>query len=364
MSIPIRPNVAAMKAYTPGKPISEVQRELGLDRVVKLASNENPLGPSPKAKAAVQSAAAEMHTYPDSSAHDLRAALADHFELDAQHFVVANGSDELIHLLGLALLDGPDDEVIVGFPSFVRYDASAHLANCKLIRVPLDKDFRHDLKAMAAACTENTKILYVANPNNPTGTIVHRDEVDELLQAVPEHVTIVLDEAYFEFAEHVDTYPTAVEYIRKGHPVVGLRTMSKAYGLAGIRIGYGIFPLELADALNRAREPFNVNSLALAAGIAALGDTDHLNATLRNNEIQGKRIIDALRAAGAKTVDGYANFVWADFGRATRPIFEALLADGVIVRAGDLLGDPNCLRVSIGTEDEVSIFCAALAKIS
>ena len=173
----------------------------------------------------------------------------------------------------------------------------------------------------------------------------------------------MLDEAYFEFAAHVETYPTAVEYIREGYPVVGLRTMSKAYGLAGIRIGYGMFPLELADALNRAREPFNVNSLAQAAGMAALGDIEHLNATLENNEFQGRRIVTALRTAGATTVDGYANFVWADFGYPTRPIFDALLKEGVIVRAGDLLGNPNCLRVSIGTEEEVSIFAAALTKV-
>jgi histidinol-phosphate aminotransferase len=352
-----------MTPYTPGKPIAEVQRELGLDRVVKLASNENPLGPSPKAIAAVTQAAQQMHIYPDGASYDLRVALAAHFGVEAGHFVVGNGSDELIHLLGLALLDGPDDEIIVGYPSFVRYDASAFLANSKLVRVPLDSEYRHDLKAMSAACTPNTKLLYIANPNNPTGTIVHRDEVKELLDSIPSHVTVVLDEAYFEFASHVDSYPNALEFIQAGYQVVGLRTMSKAYGLAGIRVGYGIFPLELADAINRAREPFNVNLLAQVAGVAALTDTEHLEATLSNNLAQGARMVKVLEEVGAKPCLAYANFVWVDFGKPTRPIFEALLREGVIVRPGDLLGNANCMRISIGTAEETDIFEAALRKV-
>ncbi len=363
MSIPIRANVAAMTPYTPGKPIAEVQRELGLERVVKLASNENPLGPSPKAIAAVSEAAKGMHVYPDGASFDMRHALAAHFELDAAHFVVANGSDELIHLLGLALLDQPEDEVVVGYPSFVRYDASAHLANCKLVRVPLDSEYRHDLKAMAKVCTANTKILYIANPNNPTGTIMLRDEVKQLLDAVPPNVTVILDEAYYEFASHVPEYPTALEFIREGYSVVGLRTMSKAYGLAGIRVGYGMLPLELADALNRAREPFNVNLLAQVAGVAALSDTDHLERTLQNNMEQGARMVKVLEEVGAKPCLAYANFIWVDFGRATRPIFDALLREGVIVRPGDVLGNENCMRISIGSPDETSFFEHAIRNV-
>ena len=350
-----------MHPYSPGKPIDEVKRELGLSEVVKLASNENPLGPSPKAIAAVKAAAEEMHLYPDGAAYDLKQAISAKFGVPHNRVVVGNGSDEIIHMLGLVMLSGPEDEVIVGEPSFVRYDAAAHLAPSKLIKVPLDSDYRHDLSAMAARVTPNTKMVFVANPNNPTGTVVGRREVDAFLRDVPSDVLLILDEAYLEFAEHLEDYPASTLYLDRPN-VVGLRTFSKTHGLAGIRVGYGFVPEWLSDAIDRAREPFDVNALAQAAGIAALSDTEHVRRTLENNTRGMKRLNEFLVAHGARPVESYANFVLADFGRPARPLFDQLLRQGVIVRPGDVLGCPNCLRISIGTDEEMSKLLSALEQ--
>ena len=359
----IRPNVLKMTPYSPGKPIAEVKRELGLERVVKLASNENPLGPSPKAVEALKKAAEEAHIYPDGAAHDFRSAAAERFGVPYESVIVGNGSDELIHLLGLIFLDSADDEIIVGYPSFVRYDAAAHLANAKVVQVPLDSDYRHDLPAMVKAVSENTKRLFVANPNNPTGTLVTKAEVDAMLRDLPEHVTVILDEAYYEFAANESDFPCSVDYVLEGRNVVGLRTLSKTYGLAGIRLGYGFAPAKIADAINRAREPFNVNSLAQVAGIAALDDEAHVQRTVENNRRGLQTLAGAFETIGAKPYPSFANFVFADLGQPARPVFQALLERGVIVRPGDVLGAPNCLRVSVGTEEEIDIFVKALTEV-
>jgi histidinol-phosphate aminotransferase len=355
MSAPVRPNVLQMEPYAPGKPIAEVKRELGLDRVVKLASNENPYGPSPLAIQAVERAAREMHIYPDGAAYNLKQAVADKFGIPAANVMVGNGSDELIHLLGLMFLN-EGDEVIVGDPSFVRYDAAAQLAPAKLVKVPLDADLRHDLPAMARAVTDRTKMLFIANPNNPTGTVVTREEVDRLMADVPDHVVVILDEAYYEFAQHLPEYPVSLDYVRQGRNVVGLRTFSKAYGLAGVRLGYGFAPEAIVDAYQRAREPFNVNSLAQAAGVAALQDDEHVRKTVENNRRGLERLAGVFTSLGAKPIDSFANFAYADMGAPADPIFRALLQRGVIVRAGSHVGHPNCLRVSVGTEEEMQIF--------
>ncbi len=359
----LRPNVLLMQPYTPGKPISEVQRELGLDRVVKLASNENPLGPSPMAIAAVKQAAESMHIYPDGAAYELRHALAERFDMPESTVMIGNGSDELIHLLGLVFLDCPDDEVIVGDPSFVRYDAAAHLAPAKLIKVALDKDYRHNLPAMAKAVTAKTKLLFIANPNNPTGTVVGKAELISFLKQLPKTVTVVLDEAYFEFAEGLADFPVSTDLIREGYNVIGLRTFSKTYGLAGIRIGYGFAADPIIDAIERAREPFNVNSLAQVAAVAALQDHEHIRRTIEINTRGLERIADALRGIGATPCASHANFVFADLHRPAMPIFQALLRKGVIVRAGDMFGTPTCMRVSVGTDEEVTFFIEKLNQV-
>lgn len=363
MPIRVRANVQRMQPYSPGKPVEEVKRELGLDRVIKLASNENPFGPSPKALAAIESAAKNLHIYPDGSAHALRQAVAGKHRVPEKNLVFGNGSDELIHLLGLILLEGGENEVVLGNPTFTRYHAAAHLSSAKLVEVPLDSGFKHDLPAMAKAITERTRMVFLANPNNPTGTIVRKAEVDAFLRDLPEGVPLVLDEAYYEFAADEPGFPNSRDYVLDGKPVIGLRTFSKAYGLAGIRVGFGFAPTEVIDAMERAREPFNVNSLAQAAAIGALDDDEHVRKTVDSNREGLARLEQALRAVGGKTYPSFANFVLADLGRPARPVFDELLKRGVIVRPGDVLGAPTCLRVSVGTPEELDAFCQALHQI-
>jgi len=359
----VRPNILEMTPYSPGKPIDEVKRELGLDRVVKLASNENPLGPSPKALEAIAEAAKSLHIYPDGASYNLRHRLAERFDLPMNQVIVGNGSDELLHLIGLLFLDGPNDNIIVGYPSFSRYDASAHLANAELIRVPLNSEYVHDLQAMADAVNENTRLVYVANPNNPTGTIVTKAEFDAFLDRIPERVMVILDEAYYEFAADQTEYPNSLDYVKAGRNVIGMRTFSKAYGLAGIRLGYAFVPEYICDAIDRAREPFNVNLLAQAAGVAAIGDDEYVARTVAVNREGLDRLNAAFEKVGAKPVQSFANFVFADLGQPAKPIFEALLKEGVITRSGHVLGAPNCLRVSIGTPDEMDYFIEKLFKV-
>jgi len=358
--IPIRPNVLRMQPYSPGKPIDEVKRELGLDRVVKLASNENPFGPSPKAVEAVKQAAEKMHIYPDGAAYDLKKALSDKLNLPVANLMVGNGSDELIHMVGLILMGSEEDEMIMGDPSFSRYDPAAQLAPARLIKVPLDAQYRHDLTAMARIVTDKTKLIWIANPNNPTGTIVRKAELDRFLDDIPDNVVVALDEAYYEFAEHADDFPNSRDYVLAGKNVIGLRTFSKAYGLAGIRLGYGFGPETIIDAINRVREPFNVNCLAQIAGIAALEDEEHVKKTVENNRRGIELLAGVFEKAGAKPCESFANFIYADLGRPARPVFQALLERGVITRPGDVLGNPNCLRVSVGTEEEMQIFVKEL----
>ena len=358
MSAIIRPNVLQMEPYAPGRPIEDVKREFNLDRVVKLASNENPFGPSPLAVEAIQRAAANLHQYPDGSAAAIRNAIAAKFGLEAENILLGNGSDELIHLIGLLFLDGPDTEMIMGNPSFVRYDAAAHLAPAKLTKIPLDSDHKHDLDRMLEAVTPNTRVIFVANPNNPTGTVVTGTAIRAFLDKLPAHVTLVLDEAYFEFAAHAPEMPNSAELVREGYNVIGLRTFSKAYGLAGIRVGFGFAPKSVVDAYHRAREPFNVNSLAQVAAIAALDDTEHLQKTVENNTLGLQFLKNLFEQTGGTPVESYANFAYADLHREADPVFQALLRKGVIVRSGKHVGHPNFLRVSVGTMEELEIFAS------
>ena len=341
-----------MRPYSPGKPAEEVRRELGV-AAIKLASNENPFGPSPKAVEAMRAEAERAHLYPDASAFELKEALSRKFSVPTEQIAVGNGSDELIHLLGLILLGEPGDEVIVGRPSFVRYDATAEVAACKLIAVPLDERFTHDLTAMARHVSARTKIVFIANPNNPTGTIVTRAELDAFLRDVPDEVAVVLDEAYYEYAAGDSDYPDSRSYVLEGREnLIGLRTFSKAYGLAGMRLGYGFMPAFFREAVEAVREPFSVNRAALAAGVAALADDEHVRRTVDHTVRAIQDISAAVAECGGRAVPARANFVLADFGRPARPIFEAMMRDGVIVRDGAAIGAPHCLRITVGTEEE------------
>jgi len=356
------PNISRLVPYRHGKSIAEVQRELGITRIIKLASNENSLGPSPKAQEAVHAFAAKMHHYPDAVSHDLRHALAERMGLSPDSFVFGNGSDDVIHLLGVTFLE-PGDEVIQGDPSFVRYEAAAILNNAPCHMVPLTRDWVHDLEAMAKRINVQTRMVFIANPNNPTGTLVGRDALTRFLDRMPERVLVVLDEAYYEYAAHVPDFADSLGYIREGRNVIGLRTFSKAYGLAGLRIGYGVTRPEIADWLNRTREPFNVNLLAQAAAVAALDDEAHVARTLAMNE-EGKRAFyAAFDALGLPYAPTYGNFVWVDVQRDCKAVFEALLHKGVITRTGDIFGAPTHLRVTIGTPEENALFLDALRTV-
>ena len=361
MATPIRPNVLRMHLYQPGKPISTVKRELGLKQVVKLASNENPFGASPKAVEAVKKALHEMNLYPDGAAYDLRHALSVRFGLPMSRIVVGNGSDELIGNIALALIQDQEDEILTGEHSFPRYDAAADLAPCRLVKVPLTRGWRFDLPALAAAITDRTRIIYIANPNNPTGTMVTRDELEAFLDEVPDHVLVVLDEAYFEFARHNREYPDGREYVLQNRNVAALRTFSKAHGLAAVRVGYGFVPEYLADGLERVRAPFSLNSLAQVAGLAALYDDAHVRKTLDNNLEGLANLSLVFQGQGCQVTDSYTNFHFVDLGRPADKVFDALLRRGYIVRP--VGGLPSHIRVTVGTPDENQGFIEAFRAV-
>ena len=290
----VEENITRLHAYHPGKPVEEVERELGITGIIKLASNENPLGPAPAAVAVMQALASKMHIYPDANCHLLRQVVAEKLRISPDALVFGNGSDDVIHLLGITFLN-PGDEVIQSDPSFVRYESAATLNNAKLHLVPLLPDWNHDADALIAKINDRTRLIFLANPNNPTGTILGRAAVERIVNAAPERALVVLDEAYYEYAMNDADFPDALQYVRDGRNVVVLRTFSKAYGLAGLRVGFGAMRPEIAEWLNRTREPFNVNYMAQIAAVAALHDAAHITETLRVNEEGQARILRRVR---------------------------------------------------------------------
>jgi histidinol-phosphate aminotransferase len=359
-SLHVGENVSRLVPYQPGKPVEEVQRELGLTEVIKLASNENPLGPSLRAVQALRDAAEKVYLYPDGACYELRQSVASHLQIPQDHLIFGNGSDELIHYLGVTYLQ-PGDEVIQADPSFVRYEAAAILNGADCIKVPL-KNWTHDLEAMADRITERTRLIFIANPNNPTGTIVTRREVEALLDRLPERVLLVLDEAYYEYVESHD-YPRGVDYVRQGRNIILLRTFSKAYGLAGLRLGYGIARPQIIGHLNQVREPFNVNLIAQAAGAAAIADLEHVERSRQVNAVGKQTLYRAFESLGLEFTPTEGNFIWVDVGRNSREVFNALLRRGIIVRTGDIFGAPTHLRVTIGTPTQNEAFLNALEEV-
>ena len=355
-------NITRLVAYVPGKPIEEVERELGITGIVKLASNENSLGPSPKAIEAVHQWAAKMHQYPDLTCYKLRHALGAELDIAPEMLVFGNGSDDLIHLLGVTFLE-PGDEVIQADPSFVRYEAAAILNNAPIHLVPLTADWVHDLDAMKAKVNAKTRLIFIANPNNPTGTIVTRAALDRFLEGLPERVLVILDEAYYEYAVADPEYPHCLDYVREGRNVILLRTFSKAYGLAGHRIGYGIMRPDLAGWLERTREPFNVNYMAQAAAEAAITDTEHVARTMEMTDAGKRAFYAAFEELGLPYAPTHANFVWVDVRRDCREVYNALLHKGVITRTGALWNASTFLRVTIGNEAENTKFLTALRDV-
>ncbi len=361
-SLQVTPNIAKLVPYRHGKSVAEVERELGITGIIKLASNENSLGPSPHAVKAMREFASRMNLYPDAGTYDLQQALAAKLSVSPESLVFGNGSDDIIHLLGITFLS-EGDEVIQAHPSFVRYEAAATLNNCKCHLIPLTADWTHDLDAMADAITDKTRLVFITNPNNPTGTIVTQQALDRYFARVPDRVITVIDEAYYEYAANSSEYPNTLPFINSGKHVAILRTFSKAYGLAGLRLGYGIMSPEIAGWLNRTREPFNVNLMAQAAGIAALSDAQHVQDSVGANESGKLQFYTVLEELGLPYAPTYGNFVWFDTGTDSKLAYTGLLHKGVITRTGDIFGAPTYLRVTIGSEAENAKLLNALREL-
>jgi histidinol-phosphate aminotransferase len=353
------PQLRDLVSYVPGKPIDDVARELGLDpnKIVKLASNENPLGPSPKAVKAMQEALVKAHFYPDGNGYHLRVAIAQKYGLTIDQVILGNGSNEIIEFLGHGFLQ-PGDNIIVANHAFSIYRLMAQLLGAKTIEVP-DPGFKHDLPEMARAINERTKQVYVANPNNPTGTMADEKTLDRFVEEVPEDVVIVLDEAYYEFLENP---PDSLKYIKDHKNVILLRTFSKCQGLAGLRVGYGLGHPELIKLLQKTRQPFNVNAIAQVGAIAGLQDEEHQRRT-KEVTTEGRKFLESEFAKRKlEYVPSVANFVLANVGSGKR-VFQELLKKGVIVRAMDEYKLPEWIRVSVGTPDQNRSFLEALDSV-
>ncbi|MAG33415.1 MAG: histidinol-phosphate transaminase [Deltaproteobacteria bacterium] len=354
----IKPHIRDLSPYEPGKPMEELERELGISDSIKLASNENPLGPSPKAVEAMREAAGEIHRYPDGASFALRRALSERLGVAQSQLVFGTGADEILELIAKTLI-GPGDEVVYGWPSFAMYPIVVKGMGATGLPVPLTSELVHDLDAMAAAVTGRTRVVMVCNPNNPTGTSVGAEAFDRFVAALPADVVLAIDEAYFEFVRRED-FPDVISLIAKRPGTLVLRTFSKIYGLAGIRIGYAICDEELASYLERARHPFNVNGLAEVGALAALDDHEHVRRTLEVNRTGIEYLEAELAKMGIETWPTDANFLLARTGAGD---FDALLAKGVIVRPMGGFGLTEHVRVSIGLPEENERLIKALAEI-
>lgn len=358
MSPLVIPSIEALVPYEGGKPIEELAREYGITDAVKLASNENPLGPSPRAIEAARATLASVHRYPDGVAYALRDAIARFHGVRLDEVLQGAGSNELLDLV-VRTFATPAHHIVFGEPAFIVYRIAALAYGVPFTAVPM-QDLTHDLPAMAAAVTPQTRVLFVANPNNPTGTYVSRTAVEELLRSVPPEVIVVMDEAYFEYADAPD-YPNSLALRHLRERLIVMRTFSKAYGLAGLRIGYAIGPARLIDYMNRMRAPFNTSIPGQAAAVAALEDQAHVTASRDANTIERARLTRELEGMGLKVAPSQANFVLVDLGRPARPIYDRLLERGVIVRPfGNL---PTSLRVTCGLEREDDRFLTALKEV-
>ena len=359
-----RPAVAGLTPYVPGKPVEDVQRELGLERVVKLASNEGPFPPFPAALEAMADAAHELNRYPDGGAFRLHEALAARHGVAFDEVCAGAGADGCLDMLSQAVLD-PGDEIVCGWPSFPSYVIYARKQGAVPMTVPL-RDGRYDLDAILAAVGPRTKLVYVCHPNNPTGTMNTRDELDAFLERLPAHVLAVVDQAYFEYVERPD-YPDAVEeHVKRGRRVLVLRTFSKIYGLAGLRVGYAVGPRDVCAAMAKTRRPFDVTAPAQVAALASLGD-DAAPELARRRALNAEgrvRLEAVMREHGLEpAAGGVGNFLYVDVGEDAQPLFDALLHAGVIVRPLHGFGAPTAIRITVGAPDEIDFLAAALGRI-
>ncbi|MGZ8192926.1 MAG: histidinol-phosphate transaminase [Methylobacter sp.] len=351
------PGVQQLIPYKPGKPIEELEREFGLTRVIKLASNENPLGPGKKALAAIQAILQDMALYPDGSGFNLKQALAIKYAVEPDQITLGNGSNEILELVARAFLT-PGLEVIFSQHAFAVYPIVTQAVGATAVVVPA-VNYGHDLEAMLQSVTEKTRLVFIANPNNPTGTLLSQASLESFMNALPESCVCVLDEAYFEFVSRVEPI-NSIDWLKKYPNLIITRTFSKAYGLAGLRVGYSLSSPQIADILNRVRQPFNNNALALAAAEAALTDFDHLQHTISINALGMEQLTDGFKNLGLEWIPSAGNFVLVDLKRLAQPVYEALLRKGVIVRPVANYELPNHLRISIGTHEENQLFLEAL----
>ncbi|MDR2463217.1 MAG: histidinol-phosphate transaminase [Verrucomicrobiales bacterium] len=353
-------NLKSLHVYEPGKPIEEVARELGLDplTIVKLASNENPLGPSPLAVEAMKQAAGKMHIYPDGASFELASAIAKKQGVEYQNLILGNGSNEIIEFLFHGFTQRGRSSVVASRYSFAVYKLMAELFDVEFIEAP-DQNFAHDLDAMRAAIRSDTKLVFVTNPNNPTGTRADNEALEKFIVSVPENIVVVLDEAYYEFCENP---PPTLDWIRRGHNIVATRTFSKIQGLAGLRIGYGLANHDLISVLQRCRQPFNINAMAQAATLAAVADTEHERRTRELNFAGLARLEQFARERGIASVPSHANFMMLNVSDSRR-VFVELQKRGVIVRCMKSYGLPEWIRVTIGTPAEMEKFERALAGV-
>jgi histidinol-phosphate aminotransferase len=358
-----RRSIAELVPYEPGKPIEEVQRELGLDRVVKLASNEGTFGPFPAALEALERQAPELNRYPDGGAYALRVALAERHDVRFEQVAVGSGADGVIDCLSQAVLED-GDEIVCGWPSFPSYVLAAIKLGAHPVRVPL-RENRYDLDALLDAITSQTKLVYVCVPNNPTGTMNGRAELTRFLDQVPGHVLTVLDQAYAEYIDDPD-YPDGVEeYFNAGRRVIVLRTFSKIYGLAGLRVGYGIAPEDVVLEIGKVRRAFDITSAAQVAALASLGDEQELARRRAACAAERAQLVQILERSGFDVAaPAVANFVYADTGSDGRAVFDALLREGVIVRPLNAFGSDTAIRVTVGTADENAFLGEALERVA
>lgn len=356
MTISIGKHIRAIEPYKPGKPLEELERERGIKNGIKLASNENPLGPSKKVLAVLRKGLSGLHRYPEGSGRRLREVIAQKTKLKPEQVILGNGSDEIMDLAAKTFLE-PGSEAIIGDLTFSIYHICITANHGRSVRVPL-RDGSYDMEAMAVRLTSATRLVFLCNPNNPTGAMIRRQELDRFLGRLPGNVLVVMDEAYAEYADDPD-FPNTVEDVKRDAPVLVLRTFSKVHGLAGLRIGYGLGSPAVVEAMNRVRLPFNTNSLAQAAAIAALSDEGHVARSLKLNR-EGRRFLaESFRRRGLAFLPSQANFVYVDTGRDGNGVYEALLTRGVIVRH---IRD-RWLRISVGRPAENRRFVKALDDV-
>ncbi len=357
-----REEVKKFEPYLPGRSMAEVKKEYKLKRVIKLASNENALGPSPRAVQALKKTAALSYRYPDSFSVDLRNALAEAYNVKTSEVSLGAGSDELIEVLAKTYLT-PNDEIVVSDHAFIRYEMAADLMGARTRSVPMNH-YTHDLDAMANAVTDKTRFVFVANPNNPTGTYNNVQQLTQFLEKLPNHVLPVIDEAYFEYANVKSDYPDALQFFKKGHPLLLLRTFSKIHGLAGLRLGYGIGPESIIESLERVRPPFNISTAAQAAGLAAFDDKKQVKRSVQLNEKEKNKIEKALKKMGMEYVPSAANFLLIHVSPCQGKDFaEKLLQKGIIVRAMEEYNFPHHIRATLGLPKENDQFLKALSEL-